>query len=333
MFSIHKMPAIERAPEYPKVETFQKDGRRPLHELYETYFSLLNEGWKLELICVQYEVQANGEILELPVYGFLSPKKTNAPEPTLWITNEIHGEEPGPPEASANSIDVIASLPDRGITVAAIFLPNPSGYHRDWRYFNQRRRPNFGHNFGKSVGDADHLLPKKLLPFLPKKFKPTNQYAEAIMKWILEKGREYEPFLSMDHHEDEFQKNIFFADWHSFYSYAYGDSKVLEIVCPMLVKVMERSGYSMQKQGRTRFFEKIENGFVKNSSDGSIDEFFTSDVYFDHGKRLPKKAAKAAFVLETIIHHKHPQPISERAKVHMDIIRAYPELWESLLGL
>lgn len=327
------MPAIERTTEYPKVETFQDDGRPPLHEIYESYFGLLKLGWKLEEICIQKEVQPNGEILELPVYGFLSPKKTNGPEPTLWIIGGIHGEEPATSEAFVKSIDVIASLPDMGIPVAAIFMANPSGYHRDWRYFNQRRRPNIGPNFGKSVGDADHLLPKRFLPMLPIKFRATNPYARDILGWILEKSREFEPFLAMDHHEDEFQKNILFSDWDAFYSYAYGDPEVLENVCSMIVHILEKCGYSMQKQGRTRFYEKIENGFVRNSADGSIDQFFTSKKYFDGRRMVFKKPAQAAFVLETVINHKLPQSISERAGVHSDIIAAYPELWRSLLDL
>jgi hypothetical protein len=132
----------------------------------------------------------------------------------------------------------------------------------------------------------------------------------------------------MDHHEDEFQKNLFHTDWDSFYSYAYGHTKVLKIICPELVKILEKGGYPMQKDGQTRFHEKIEHGFVKNSMDGSVDNLFIEDKYFDHGKIKNKYPAKAAFVLETIIHHENPQPISERAKIHRDIIKSYVDFWD-----
>lgn len=313
---------------YPEVETYEKDGRKPLHELHETFFSLIKEGWTIQEICVQEEKQTNGDILNLPIYGFLSPKQHRGPESSLWIIGGIHGEEPAPAEAFFNEINTIKSMPDMGVSVAAIFMANPSGYHRDFRYFNQRRRPNIGINFGKSVGDSDHLLPRQFFRMIPRRFTPNNKTADKITRWVLETSKSFKPTLLMDHHEDEFQKNLFYTDWDSFYSYAYGNPKVLKVICPELVKILEKSGYPMQKEGLTRFHEKIEHGFVKNSMDGSIDQLFTETEYMDHGKKRTKRAAKAAFVLETIIHHKNPQSIRERAKIHEDIIKAYPQIWD-----
>jgi hypothetical protein len=322
---------------YPQVETFDGDGRKPLHELYETYFGLIKEGWRIEEICKQEEISADGSIVTLPIYGFLSPKQKKVPESALWVIGGIHGEEPAPAQAFFNEIEVFKSLPDKGIAVAAIFMANPSGYHKDWRYFNLKRAPNnviyigsksIPPNKGKSVGDSDHLVPHPLFRMFPRSFKPTNQYADAITKWIVEIGKSYKPLLVMDHHEDELRKSIFHTDWDSFYSYAYGHRKVLEKVCPELVQILERSGYSMRKDGKTRFREPIDYGFVKNSTDGSIDQFFIEKTYFDHGKLRKKNGAKAGFVLETIIHHENPQPIMERAKIHQDIIKSYMDLWD-----
>ncbi|HUC94700.1 MAG TPA: hypothetical protein VMR19_01700 [Candidatus Saccharimonadales bacterium] len=328
--------STERDLKYPIVDTFG-DGRKPLHELYETYFELIKEGWSMEQICTQEEKQANGDILQLPIYGFLSPEQNKRPESALWIIGGIHGEEPAPAEAFFNEIELFKSLPDKGIAVAAIFMANPSGYHRDWRYFNLRRSPNtliyigdksIPANTGKSVGDSEHLVSHPIFKRIPRRFKPNNKYADKITRWIIDVSRKYKPLLVMDHHEDEFQKNLFHTDWDSFYSYAYGHTKVLKIICPELVKILEKGGYPMQKDGQTRFHEKIEHGFVKNSMDGSVDNLFIEDKYFDHGKIKNKYPAKAAFVLETIIHHENPQPISERAKIHRDIIKSYVDFWD-----
>jgi hypothetical protein len=41
-----------------------------------------------------------------------------------------------------------------------------------------------------------------------------------------------------------------------------------------------------------------------------------------------KFAAKAVFTLETVIHHENPQPISDRSKIHEEIIEFYPDFFK-----
>lgn len=323
------MSRIEFAPPYPEVATFDKDGRKPLHELYETYFKLLKYGWHCELICYQDEKQTNGEILHLPICAFISPKQNKGTEDTLYGINLIHGEEPATAQASANEIETIAALPDLGIPAIFIFAANPSGYHRDSRYFNAMR----DRKVGKSVGDPDHLLLGRFIKMIPPKIFPTSKVAYELAKWILETSKERPPFLVMDHHEDELQKKSEFADGDYYYSYAYGDPKILDLMCPQLASILEKSGYRVRKRGTTRFGEKIKNGFVKNSMDRSLDEFFVAKKYVDRFRLKDKPAAKIVFVPETIIHHTNPQSIAQRASIHQEIIRAYPEFWKILKEL
>jgi hypothetical protein len=320
--------SAENSLRYPEVETFKEDGRKPLHVLYEKYFSLVKEGWKVEKVCVQEEKQPNGDILELPIYAFISPKMRAGPEWTFWHFGVIHGEEPASAEASYNQIDVFKSLPDYGIPTVAIFMMNPSAYHRDWRYFNQYRRPNTGPNFGQSVGDCEHLVPHTFFRNIPRRFRPNNMIGDTIARWVLDVSQVYKPLLVMDHHEDEFQKNIFSRNWDSYYSYAYGDRRILNRICPQLAKILEKSGHPIQQQYETRFHEKAENGFVINSMDGSIDQLFAEDKWIDHGKLIDKCPSKAVFVLETVIHHENPQSISERAHIHEEIMGNYVYFWK-----
>jgi hypothetical protein len=158
----------------------------------------------------------------------------------------------------------------------------------------------------------------------------------------------------MDHHEDEFQFNILDRDWDSFYSYAYGERKILQVINPELVRILEKSGYPMKKNYVTRFHEETENGFVINARDGSLDQFFIENQYLERWKRQynyrrvhdpfdsflnlmqyikpwtlkTKYAAKAVFTLETVIHHENPQPISDRSKIHEEIIDFYPDFYK-----
>lgn len=311
------------------IENFNADGRRSLEELYQEYFKLLNFGWTAEVICYQEEILPHGGKIKLPVWGFLSPRKTESPSPSpsLWILGVIHGEEPASANAFVEELETLRNLPEKNIPVVAIFVANASGYHRDWRYSNAYRSRITGH----SVSDSEHLLPHKLFRNKPRRSAPTSLTADAITRWVLDKSQIYEPFLVMDHHEDEINRNLLHFDWKYFYSYVYGKNPALGELCEKLRTTLEGSGYTMQKSGLTRFLEPIKNGFVVNSHDGSVDDLLAADKYIDQGKVIYKKAAEAVFVVETVIHHSVPTPLSDRVGTHRKIIQMYEELWNKLI--
>jgi len=317
--------------DYPEVETYDKDGRRSLRELHnESYAQLLKKGWRADPITSQKE-EAKEETNNkppLPIYAFLSPKHTPEPEPALWIIGGIHGEESAPPNAFAQEIETIASLPDIGIPVVAIFIANPLGYSKDWRYPDLRRGMNLGH----SIGDSDHLLP--LLPinflrFIPRKLKATSKESDDFTKWVLKMGQIYKPLLVVNHHEDEIDPDPKYPDRDVIYSYAYGTERILDIICPMLSEILKKCGYKIKKDGKTRSGnETVKDGFVRNARDGSIDELLASGEYIRNFKIIEKHAASAIFVVETIIHNEKPQSIAQRASIHKEIIGYYPYLWK-----
>ena len=245
----------------------------------------------------------------------------------------IHGEEPASAHAAANKIDFIGDLPKLGIPAAAVFVANPGGYFDDKRYFNVRRN----RFFGRSVGDPDHVLPTKLFPNvpIPRRLSPSSEAAKALTAWSMERSLIRKPRLVMDHHEDEIKENKLFnpKDWNFFYGYAYGESEIIDAICPILTNILEKSGYAMQKDGQTRFGEEIVNGFVKNNDDGSLDFFMSQSKYIDRFQIKSKPAAVATFVLETVINYIKPQTIEERSKIHELIIENYPHIWETVKTL
>lgn len=322
---------MERILTYPKIETFQKDGRKTLHELYESYFLLVQQyGWSYKQLYVQDVIdQKTHQKIQLPSYEFRSP---NYEQYGVGLLQDIHGEEPAPLQASANKIHYIAEMSKKfDIPITFISTTNMKGYVADDRYPNTHRN----RTFGVSVGDPDHALINNLLPHLPipRRLWPSSNAAKALTSWIIET----QPKLLINLHEDLFEKSRYRFlgphDEHYFYSYGYGNVDVLNHICPMLKKILERSGYEMQKSGKTRFGEEIVEGWVLNSLDGSLDEFSIAYKYVEKFRFMFKSPAVAALVIETIIHHEKPQTIAERARVHEEVIDAIPQLWEMVKEL
>jgi hypothetical protein len=318
----------QRPSTYPVVETFP-DGRKPLHELYDVYFQLLDHGWTAECIAVQEYTNPDGKTHTLPIYGFLSPKKTSEPEPACWTIADIHGEEPAPVQASADEIETIQALPEQGIPVVAIFVANPAGYCRDFRYIDKRRSPIIGRP-GKSVGDAEHLLPHIPNKHLPRKQHPSSPIADALTSWVLKKSALYYPLFVANHHEDEIDFFHLHHDRRYYYNYVYGNPLVLDQITPTIKHTLEQSGHTLQKKGRTRHGNLIINGFVHNVHDGSIDELLASPTYFIDGQQYHKKPALAVVTIETIIDPKKKQTMKERARIHRDIIQQYSFLYHAV---
>ncbi|HTK03258.1 MAG TPA: hypothetical protein VL401_00620 [Alphaproteobacteria bacterium] len=312
--------------QYPQITTFNKDGRKPLHELYESYFLLVTKyGWDYKQLYSQEIVdKGTGQKNQLPSYEFRSP---NYQQYGVGLLENIHGEEPAPLQASANKVHCIAEM-SKEFDIPITFIPttNMKGYVVDDRYPNAHR----SRTFGVSVGDPDHALANQLAPSLPipRRLWPSSEAAKALTQWIVET----QPALLINLHEDLLEKNRYGFlsphDRHYFYSYGYGEIDILNQICPMLKNILEKSGYPMQKDGATRFGEKIVNGWVLNSMDGSLDDFSIRNEYIDQFRFKHKSPAFIALVIETIIHHQKPQTITERAKVHEEVIDTIPKLWE-----
>ena len=151
------------------IETYA-DGRKPIQELYQTYVSLLDKGWQLDVVT---RSQPKGRTYALPIIALRSPH----PGPATWILSGIHGEEPAGPNAIAASIDTIAAL---GEQQAVVLLPlnNPHGYANNWRYLNMAKYS--AKVEGQSVGDSSHLLVDPKNPNLARAPAASSAEADAI---------------------------------------------------------------------------------------------------------------------------------------------------------
>ena len=74
------------------------DGRATIHQLYASYATLVQNGWKLDVIAY---LQPAGTERRIPMVAFRSPVSG----PATWIISGIHGEEAAGPNAIAAAID------------------------------------------------------------------------------------------------------------------------------------------------------------------------------------------------------------------------------------
>jgi len=229
----------------------------------------------------------------------------------------IHGEEPAGPNALAENVALISKLAKSNIPVVLMPLLNPLGYIKDNRYYNAHR-----HKKGKpahSVTDSEHLLPDLNTPTRFRQRKPSNKYAKQTLDWVKAHITKYPPLAVFDHHEDEIDhtetENI---NSGYTYSYCYGDSKDTKAVAKLVTDLLVKKGFPIQRNGKTWFDEKITEGFVSNSKDGSIDEY------------LSYRGARACFVVETTRDDQKPITLESRKQVHKEIIKNYPKIWSLL---
>jgi len=279
---------------YVKGNPFIEDGRMTLFQLYSQYDKLLDEGWRRHNICMQR--------YGFPIYAYTSPKDKNSkPGRSFWILSGIHGEEPAGPNALAQSVEKIVQLTKNNVPTVFMPMLNPVGYHSDSRYFNASRGTT-----GLSVTDAEYLLRNTGKP---------NKYSQKILNFIVKLAGTYPPLLVMDHHEDTLEVEEDRVDSKCSYGYCYGEARVLEPLCRRITDQLIESGFPICREGVTRFDEKIRNGFVVNSPDGSVDEL------------LAFRGAKAVFVIETTRDDTVPIPLKKRVATQNKIVEDYPNLW------
>ncbi|HSV94722.1 MAG TPA: hypothetical protein VLH94_01950 [Spirochaetia bacterium] len=303
-------------------DIYQEDGRRSLFDLLSKYLELENFGWQAEIIATQ----ADG----LPIFAFKTPLKKNHPVKSLWILGGVHGEEPAGPNAFYSQLEIIKEIGKHGIPIVFIPLMNPSGYYRDWRYENEKR----DFHKGLSVTDFEPLLLNEI-----KKSSRSNtfssQTASQISGWVKDTVGIYQPELVFDHHEDRVPKKFPKGDPRnitSCYVYSYGQGEKVLNIAKEINKIFIESDMPVVKNGTTRFGEKIVDGVVANSPDGSIDEFLSVSQFFDPKKQTikSKHSAQAVFVIETTIPYDDSINLSKRQKAHENIIKSYSHFWNMI---
>ena len=290
------------------VETYSKDKRKPIRELYNSFSELEKIRWAEKIIYVQKE-KISGSDIRLPILGFRTKKKGRA----VWIIAGIHGEEPAGPNALAENINFLNKA-SKDIPIVLLPLCNPIGYIKNWRYPYSKIKNN------KSVGDSEHLL-LNLKTLKPRRKKATCKEADKITKFILEIFRKYPPILVLDFHEDKSKTPT--------YIYSHGSLDNWDPIAIKIVKMLKKRGFKIRDSGKTIFGQKIINGIVSNVKDGSIDELFASKKIF-YKKIIRGPSAKSIIVIETNV---GKTPLSKRIKMHSEIIKRIKEFFNMAKGI
>ena len=257
------------------------DGRLPIQSLYQSYMSLLQRGWKLDVIA---RSQPSGTNFALPIIALRSPRVGKA----VWILAGIHGEEPAGPNAIAASIDAIAQL---GEQRAVVLLPlnNPQGYARNWRYLNM---PVYSAEVeGHSVGDSSWLLVDPKKPGFARAASLPSPEAHAITQYVLALAKTYPPECSIDLHED----NLISEG----YVYSQGVLGASDPLAGVAVRVLRENRIPLKINGETRFGEQVINGVIGPVEDDSIDELISARQVVVDGKVQDGPGAHTVMVFET----------------------------------
>jgi hypothetical protein len=220
------------------------DGRMPLERLIQSYQSLIDRGWVLDVV---FESRPAGREHALPIIALRTPQAGEA----VWILSGIHGEEPAGPNAIAASMDAIAEL---GARRPLVLLPlnNPHGYVHNWRYLNTATYSESVE--GHSVGDSSHLLAEPDNPAIARAPVPSSPEAAAITGYILERAADYPPVISIDLHED----NLISEG----YVYSQGELGAVDPLALAAVRVLVENNIKLKMSGETRFGETIEGGIT-----------------------------------------------------------------------
>jgi hypothetical protein len=276
------------------------DGRAPIESLYGKYLSLVDRGWKAEVVV---QSQPAGTERPLPVIALRSP----AAGPAIWILAGVHGEEPAGPNAIAATIDDIAKL---GAHRPVVLMPllNPQGYARNWRYLNVATYS--ADIEGQSVGDSSHLLPSADNPAKARAPAASSPEAEAITAYVLRRQADYPTLTSIDLHED----NLI----NEGYVYSQGAEGAKDELAVTAVNVLRESGVPIKMSGKTRFDEPVERGIIGPVTDSSIDELMSARGVVVGGAPRPGPAATTVLVLET---PSAVLPLEKRIAAHAALLR------------
>jgi len=276
------------------------DGRATIHQLYASYATLLQKGWKLDVIT---QSQPAGTERRIPIVAFRSPVSG----PATWIISGVHGEEAAGPNAIAAAIGDIAQLGECR-PVVLIPLSNPHGYVRNWRYLNS---PIWSDDIdAQSVGDSSHLLPEPENSRRARAAVASSPEADAITRYILETIAAYPPLISIDLHEDDKIREG--------YIYSQGAQGADEPLAAEAVRVLRENAIPIKLDGYTRFEEQIEEGIIGPVTDSSIDELMSAEKIIVEGAPQAGPAARTVLVFETPAGE---LPLAQRVRAHEALLR------------
>jgi hypothetical protein len=261
------------------------DGRPSIAEVHRSCDVLDAAGWKRAEIAAQ--LTETGE--RLPILGW-----TNSPDVDTVLIGGIHGREPAGALALAAQAE---RLRDAGRTRSILLMPllNPWGYSRHLRYGPS----------GRSVGDSDHCLGRAAAPACPE--------AAAITAFVLDAVRVNPGARVLDLHEDPvYEEPAYLLEGDGSYLYLSGEGAKDHPVAARVRRCLESGPFPLLREGATRFGERLVDGVVSDTEDGSIDELLAR-----------RRACSPVVTTEIVLRGPADPPLADRVSVYRAVVDAF----------
>jgi hypothetical protein len=261
------------------------DGRPAIAEIHQNCDELLKAGWQR----VEVAAQATADSGSFPIYGYFNSSRVD-----YVLIGGIHGREPAGAIAHSRYAGKLLQL-GRDRKILLLPLLNPWGYFHHIRY-----GPN-----GQSVSDSDHWLGR-----LPAAACPE---AAAITAFVLNSMTINSGAAVLDLHEDPVYEapDYHLEGWGS-YLYISGDNCLDHPIAKRVVSYLKSSTLPLIRDGTTRFGERLTDGIIVNSEDGSIDELL-----------YKLRACCPVITAENILHAENAPPLPERVATYLKTLDAF----------
>jgi hypothetical protein len=261
------------------------DGRPPLAEIFSAFDGLRLAGWREIEVAIQPAPSGGA----LPILAYANAEPADA-----VLVGGIHGREPAGPMALARHVPQLVDR-GRGLTLLVMPLLNPWGYLQHVRYGPS----------GESVSDSDHLLGRLPAPACPE--------AAAITAFVTADGRIRPGAAVLDLHEDP----VYEAPGYEFegagsYIYVAGNGALAHPASRRVRDYLDGSQLPLVREGVTRFGERLADGVIVDTADGSIDELLARRV-----------GCSPVITVENLLRAPGSPPLAERVEVYVGVLDAF----------
>jgi hypothetical protein len=261
------------------------DGRPPLAAIFAAFDLLPASEWRAHEITSQPAPSGGA----LPVRAW-----ANGDEAEIVVIGGIHGREPAGPLALARYVTALASL-GRRARLLVMPLLNPWGYLHHVRYGPS----------GQSVTDSDHLLGRAAAPASPE--------ADAITRFVVGPGRIQPGAAVLDLHEDPvYEAPDYRFDGFGSYLYFVGDGAFDHPASRRVRDCLRASRLPLVADGVTRFGERLVDGAIVDSADGSIDELLAR-----------RAGCTPVITVENLVRAPASPALEDRVAVYLDVLDAF----------
>ena len=191
----------------------------------------------------------------------------------------------------------VPRLVERGGPRGLLVMPllNPWGYLHHVRYGPS----------GQSVSDSDHLLGRAPAPACPE--------AAAITAFVMDGVRIRPGAASLDLHEDPvYEAPDYQFEGSGSYIYVTGDGAMTHPASRRVRDCLLISRLPLVREGVTRFGERLTDGVIVDTADGSIDELLAR-----------RAGCSPVITVENLLHAPDSPPLAERVDVYIEVLEAF----------